>query len=82
MLGRDGTESRLFRDEYGTEYKVLLQRYYCPKCKERYVERPDCFEKGKKYLKWIIDKVRSGDRKFEKSLLCDPATIYRWKKEG
>ena len=80
MLARDGTESRMFRDEYGGDHVIPLQRYYCPRCLERYIERPDCLEKGKLYLKWIIDRVRSGDKKFEMFIQCDPSTIYRWKK--
>ena len=81
MLCRDGTEARRFKDENGYAYTVLLQRYYCPNCGEDYIERPDCFEEGMLYLKWIIDRVCSGDREFEMELQCDPATIYRWKKK-
>ena len=81
MLCRDGTDRRTFRDEYNNSYVVLLQRYYCPCCGETYIERPDGFEAEKRYLKWIIDRVRSGDKEFELKLQCDPATIYRWKKQ-
>ena len=82
MLCKDGTERRRFKDENSYCYEILLQRYYCPCCKERYVERPDCFEKGKVFLKNIIDRVRAGDKELEMILQCAPSTIYRWKKEG
>lgn len=79
MLGRDGLKRRRFRDEFGEDHEVWLQKYYCSCCGERFIEKPDCFESRKLYLKWIIDRVLSGDRAFEMSLQCSPATIYRWK---
>ena len=57
MLCKDGTEIRRFKDENSYDYEIQLQRYYCPCCKERYIEWPDCFEKGKVYLKNIMDKT-------------------------
>ena len=80
MLCRDGTQSKKFKDESSCRYEVLLQRYYCPCCGERYIERPDCFMKGKQYLKSVIVRIRTGDRDFEREAQCDPATIFRWKR--
>ena len=82
MLCKDGTEIRRFKDENSYDYEIQLQRYYCPCCKERYIEWPDCFEKGKVYLKNIMDRVRDGDKELEMILQCNRTTIYRWKKRG
>ena len=71
----DKNQSRIHIDE-----AIVGEEYYCPCCGETYIERPDCFEEGKQYLKWIIDRVRSGDKGFELTLQCHPTTIYRWKK--
>ena len=81
MLGKFGRKPRVFIDEYGQKYTVYLQRFRCAGCGELFLERPDCFEKHKQYLKELVDTVHAGIR-IPAHLKPSRATYYRWIKES
>ena len=80
MLGRYGKKKRGFVDEYGTRYEVELQKFKCSQCGEYYIERPDCFEKRKQYLRVVVDAIKTGDQ-LPKNTGPSKATAFRWRKE-
>lgn len=80
MLGKYGKKKRRFTDEYGTRYEIELQKFKCARCGEYYIERPNCFEKGKQYLKFIVETVKEG-KQLPKNTGPSKATLSRWRKE-
>lgn len=81
MLGKYGKKKRRFTDEYGTRYEIELQKFKCSQCGEYYIERPDCFEKGKQYLKFIVETIREGEQ-LPKNTGPSRATLSRWRREN
>ena len=81
MLGKYGKNKRRFTDEFGTRYEIDLQKFKCSQCGEYYVERPDCFERRKQYLKVIVEKVKNGEE-LPRNTGPGKATLSRWRREG
>lgn len=79
-LGKYGKRRKHFKDEYGVDHTIMLQMYRCSGCKAWYIEFPDCFVRGKRYLRTVVDKVRSNE-KLTGNMGPSRATISRWRRE-
>jgi len=77
MVGRSGSRTRTFRDEYSTEYEIKLRKFHSQSCSIYFTELPDCFEAKGRYHISVKKAVING------SILPNTgpseATAWRWK---